>query len=338
MNKIKDIYQRVETKESIRIIENYLTSCYLHGPLSNKKLAQTLKIPVPLVTAIKKECIKEDLIVQDAGSRITRAGKDLVEDHLGYKDLDLEKYQALRSNSLNILDFLDLQDLEEIYNNRPKVDYTLDQAHCTLETSLKRCQLAIKNDCIIGKKILCLGDDDLVSLALGFTLKALYKGEAPTEIHVIDVDDNLLYFIQSIATQYDLNIYCHQGNLRKRLPRHLTQSFDCFFTDPPYTFESMDLFLSRGIEALKSQKDLKIFFSFAHRSSDDSYTLFGLIQKLGLTVQQIMPRFNSYLGAGILGSSGQMMVLATTSFTSANKEADYNGKLYTRDFKIERIK
>ncbi len=66
------------------------------------------------------------------------------------------------------------EELQEVFDNRPKVDVTIDQSKSSIDTSLKRAILSLKNHDLVGKRILCLGDDDLVSIALGFLLKKTF--------------------------------------------------------------------------------------------------------------------------------------------------------------------
>lgn len=55
--------------------------------MSTKELSQRLLIPIPLVTAIKKESIRENLIEQNNGIALSLEGKDYVENYLGYKGI-----------------------------------------------------------------------------------------------------------------------------------------------------------------------------------------------------------------------------------------------------------
>ncbi len=54
---------------------------------------------------------------------------------------------------------------------------------------------------------------------------------------------------------------------------------------------------------------------------------------MGLLVSEIIARFNTYEGASIIGNTGQMIVLKTTSLTNALIKAPYKGVLYTGELK-----
>lgn len=59
-------------------------------------------------------------------------------------------------------------ELSTIYEARPIADVAIDQAKCTVETALKRALLALDYTMLLNKRILCLGDDDFISVALAF--------------------------------------------------------------------------------------------------------------------------------------------------------------------------
>lgn len=106
-----------------------------------------------------------------------------------------------------------------------------------------------------------MGDDDFVSLAIGFLLKELYPGPSicPTHIHVLEMDGRYIECLNRLSERFSLPISCEQVDLRMPLPPHLCGRFDCLFTDPPYTQEGASLFLSRAISVLKEESGLRIF-------------------------------------------------------------------------------
>ena len=82
----------------------------------------------------------------------------------------------------------------------------------------------------IGKNILCVGDDDLISVAIGFLLNELYydKEANKKKICVFDVDERYIRYISMLAEQYGLPIECLKIDLREPLPIGYANSFDCF--------------------------------------------------------------------------------------------------------------
>lgn len=336
---IKEIEKKVSIDEGIIAIEQFLINVYFENPISNKELARKICLPIPLIVAIKKEFIKAGIVKQDRGITMTPKGIDYVENDLGYQGLNKILFKELNNGVCNVEEtFLEeIQIIEKIFNGRPKPDFSMDQTHCTYITSLKRSILALKNNTLINKKILCVGDDDLVSVSLGLLLKKLYRDgdKSKSEIHVIDIDERYLDYIDKIAGEYDLPITCHSMDLRNSMDKELIAKFDCFYTDPPYTMNGLHLFLSRGISALKKIKGLPIFFSFAHKSYDYSFEMMRKFNEMGLSVCRIMPKFNVYEGASIIGNIGQLIILKTTSYTDLDIEEDeyFVDCLYTKEVK-----
>lgn len=334
---LQEINKNVNIEEGKQAIENILLNIYFKEGISTKELARNNLLPIPVISAIKKEFIKYRLLVQDRGVRLTKEGRHFIENELGFRGVNKALYTKLLTEPWN--DHKEVneikKELKEIFMNRPEVDVTIDQSKCTLDTALKRAILCLKNHVLIGKKILCVGDDDLVSIALGFLLKKLSVNmkNCNTTIFVMDIDKRFLNYIRNISEEKDLPIKCEYVDFRKPLPKNFKKQYDCFFTDPPYTLQGMNLFLSRGIEALKDQSGLPIFFSYAHKSPDFELNMQEYFVDAGLTVSEMMTRFNNYEGAGIIGSTGQMIVLKTTSRSRTLIEDSYEGVLYTGELK-----
>ncbi|BFH14889.1 hypothetical protein J6TS7_45480 [Paenibacillus dendritiformis] len=211
----------------------------------------------------------------------------------------------------------------------------IDQSKCTMETSLKRSMLCLRQHALIGKRVLCIGDDDLVSISLGLLLKRLFPGKISlrTEIHVVDFDERFLQYIRDVAEREQLPILCRHADLRHPLPEALHGRFDCFFTDPPYTMQGMSLFLSRGISALKRSKGLPIFLSFAHKPPGFTLAMQQEFIRMGLMVQEMIPHFNEYEGAQMIGGRGQMIVLKSTEQTVPGFEERCEGAIYTGEIR-----
>lgn len=157
------------------------------------------------------------------------------------------------------------------------------------------------NGTLTGRQIVCMGDDDFVSLAIGFLLKELYPGPSicPTHIHVLEMDGRYIECLERLAGRFALPISCERVDLRMPLPPHLCGRFDCLFTDPPYTQEGASLFLSRAISVLKEESGLRIFFSFGNKSATEVYFLQKCFQLHGLAIKEMFTRFNEYMGASL---------------------------------------
>ncbi|MBH0330225.1 hypothetical protein ABH14_10540 [Brevibacillus brevis] len=348
-NYIEDTYKQVRLQEGQQVIEQFLLACYFHPDLPTKELARKVLLPIPVATAIKKELIKAGAIQQGSGVRCTAEGEAFIEQKLGYRGLDRELYEKLmRDDEAWKTELADLQaEMEMIFAGRPQVDVQIDQSKCTVETSLRRAILCLRYQSLVGKKILCVGDDDLVSISLGLLLKRLFPGnqQRPEQIDVVDIDERFLQYITDVSKQKALTVACHQADLRQPLPKKLQGGYDCFFTDPPYTLQGMALFLSRGISGLQKQKGLSIFLSFAHKSPDFTLNMQREFVLAGLTVREVLSHFNEYEAAQMIGNKGQMIVLTTTELTTPTIKHPFLESLYTgeetpskREYQCKRCK
>lgn len=327
----------VRLEEGISVIEQLLLECYMNPGISTKELARTALIPIPTAAAVKRELIKVGAIVQDKGARCSMKGKAWVEEQWGYRGIYKSLYQELMAlenadhPKLNNL----LAELREIMSLRPHADTQIDQSKCTPETSLRRAMLCLRHQSLIGKQILCVGDDDLVSVSIGLLLQTLFPDgrHTKTTVNVIDIDERFLHYIHDVAEQRRLPIQCIHHDFREPLPAYLQGRFDCFFTDPPYTLQGMSLFVSRGISALRKRKGLPIFLSFAHKSPDYMFTLQREFVRMGITTSATLPRFNEYEGAEIIANRSQMIILKTTERTIPDCTGSFEDALYTGEVK-----
>ncbi len=120
---------------------------------------------------------------------------------------------------------------------------------------------------------------------------------------------------QTAGTGTEVDLIAH--DLRLPLPGSLAGGFDTACTDPPYTVPGAELFLSRAVEALDQRPGRHVFFSFGARRPADTLATQRLIARLGLAVRSLIPHFNSYAGAGILGGTSHLYHLRSTEETFA---------------------
>lgn len=337
INYIDQVTENVNIAEGPQAVENLLLEIFFHQGISTKELARKILLPVPLAAAIKKEFIKTGLVVQDRGVRLSQSGINYVENELSYKGMDITLYNRLLMGEWKLEEEFkeEKEKLDGLFAGRPQVDVTIDQSKCTVETSIRRAILCLQYHCLIGKKILCVGDDDLVSVSLGFLLKKLFYDakKVNTNISIYDIDKRFLNYIEEIAITENLPITCINMDLRLPVDEKYKGKFDCFFTDPPYTLQGMNLFISRGISSLKRRAGLPVFLSFAHKAPDFTIEMQKEFINMGLAASEIIPRFNKYEGAEIIGNSGQMIVLKTTGDTSPLVETFFEDAIYTGEIK-----
>src|SRR5258706_837213 len=158
-----------------------------------------------------------------------------------------------------------------------------------------------------GATILLLGDHDVTS----FALAQVAPGVAIT---VVDSDERVLGYINTVAAQHGWTIRTLFADLRIELPRSATVSFDLVFTDPPYTQEGMRLFLARGLESLKPTGSARLLFcyGFSERHPGLGLKVQAVLYDLRLVTEAVLPHFNRYRGAEAIASSAALYICRPT--------------------------
>lgn len=318
-----------EGPEGVRQI---LRAIFLAGVVSISDLARQVGLPVPVVAAVRGELEKRKILERRGGIVLSERGLSFVKKGLSIScchRFPQLVYPPLTEELQGVL-----CRLQELCENRPKINPALDQSHATLETVLRRALYLYQHDGLEGRDILILGDDDLTCLSL--FLLSDFLGLKIRKIVVLELDLRLVDYLQTIAKQegWPLNVVCH--DLRHNLPGRLVGCFDIFLTDPPYTLEGLDLFVSRGITGLKPEIGKQGYLCFGRRSPGETMGAVGALVKMGLAPVEILPDFNRYVGAQMLAGVSQMILTVSTSELNSRVKGDYQGPLYTADLKRRR--
>jgi predicted methyltransferase len=313
------------------------------GPLALRDLARLVRMPLPVVSAVRRELESRGLFERGQGVGLTAAGRAFAAEALGLavapeRSRDEANPRPSRRTPARAVegaeDGLDellvtlLPAMEAHVADGPPVDVTLDQAPCTAETALRRALAMHRAGALAGRHILLVGDDDSLSIAIGLVARAV--SALPRRLAVLELDPGRIAHLERGAARYGITFEPLAHDLRDPVPEALAGAFDVVATDPPYTLEGMALFVSRGIEALGAGPGLKFFLSYADLSPDDRLDLQQRLTELGLAILRMRPSFNRYGGASILGSVGQFIELETTSRTrSAPAGERFDQAIYT---------
>jgi predicted methyltransferase len=160
-----------------------------------------------------------------------------------------------------------------------------EQQFCTPHTTLQRA-LKISQALPNGGKVLVLGDDDLVSLAL------LRLGRPELSVDVLELDPDLVAFIAAQAGS-DLTILEH--NLRHGVPESMQGAYDLVTTDPPYAAEGMRFFLDCARASMRSGADSRLYLTTYPGLIEDPEKLGRDWHDLGLTLRQRWDHFSRYI-------------------------------------------
>jgi predicted methyltransferase/DNA-directed RNA polymerase subunit RPC12/RpoP len=218
--------------------------------------------------------------------------------------------------------------LAAIVADAPPVDVTLDQCPCTPDTAMLRALLMQKNGALEGRRVLILGDDDSLSVAIGLAGRAFGRGDLTRGVTVVESDPRRVAFLRAAAASDEIAIEVVEHDLRHPLPSRLTRAFDVLATDPPYTLAGARLFLGRGAEALAG--DGACYFSFTQWPAPQLAELQRIFLDLGFVVRALHQGFNRYLGASVLGNVGDLIELAQVRAPDADLPV-WTGPLYTAE-------
>jgi len=327
------IAQATRLREGSAGVQALLRAVYRAGSLRLQDAAREARLPLPVASAVRRELEKAGLLERKQGLTLTGDGREFVERDLGMRTTQLDITCAVcAGHGIVIPDSLkaEVERLAEIITSAPSVDVTLDQAPCMPDTAMRRALLMLQNGALEGKRVLLLGDDDSVSIAIGLLGRALRKGDLTRGVTVVDADERRIAFLCDAAAREQLALEVVHHDLRRPLPAGLLRSFDTIETDPPYTLEGARLFLARGCEALATEADGHCFFSFTHWPASQMLELQKVFTELGLAVRAVWPNFNRYAGASMLGNLGQLIELVHVA-GSATELPDFSGPLYTAE-------
>jgi N4-bis(aminopropyl)spermidine synthase len=337
-------------------------------PVAVRAVSQLAELPVPIVTAICNELRKRGVVDRSRPVRLTEAGREVFGGGQPGLSARCPECGGRGVSSPEVAARLTAE-LSEAAEAAPEAKPELDQTHCTVDTKIARVLALHESGALAGTRILLLGDDDLVSVAIArFT--GLHgtagRGSAATrdgavalqsagdddavalhaagglagaaglagrvrQLTVVDTDQDVLDCIAAQTADSGLNLRLVRHDLRQPLPADLVGAFDVACTDPPYTVAGAELFLSRAVAALAPGGGQHVFFSFGARRPDETAAVQLAIARMGLAVRVLLPNFNTYVGAGVLGGTSHLYHLRTIDGAAPLIEGAHEGHLYTAD-------
>ena len=178
---------------------------------------------------------------------------------------------------------LDL-DLVELFSQRPAMKLRYEQQYCTPYTTqqrVARMREALKP----GARVLVLGDDDLVSLAL-------VQASSDYQVDVLELDPDLVAFLKDKGGER-LTVLEH--NLRHGVPDSMRAAYDLVTTDPPYAAHGMSFFLKCAADSIRPGPDSRLFLSTFPGLIEDPDKLWKDLEDLGLHIERRQDHFSRYI-------------------------------------------
>jgi len=300
------IAEKAQLAEGVEGVRSILLTMFRFPSLKNKKVSQKTGIAIPALAAARGELVKAGIV--EKKNYLGEKGRTWIRKNLNLKF----EYDPLPNNfgfSLAEIpeEFASITKIEEILNNRPEPDFALDQSHAISSTVVNRALYLLKKGDIEGRKIVFLGDDDATSLAIGLLNLA-------EEITVIDIDPNVLKFLSERANTLSLkNFKVISHDLRDPCPTNILNNYDIVLMDPPYTNEGLRLFLKRA-------KHL----CFGNKPPKEMLNIQLSILDHGFIIKEMIPYFNFYKGASILGQFSHLYYLELAEIQNIEDKLSLN--------------
>jgi N4-bis(aminopropyl)spermidine synthase len=314
---VEDVARAVGLAEGTRGVEAVLAALARLEPVSVRTLCRAADLPVPIVAAICGELRQRGVVSEERPVQFTIDGRRRFAAPIATADASCPACGG-RGIALAPPVARLRRGLAAVSEAAPPPLVELDQCHSTPKTKLRRVLAMHGADAINGRRILLLGDDDLISVALLRFVRQF--GGTIAELVIADIDERLLEFIATELEDAPFPFECVRWDLRE--PR--AGRFDTVVTDPPYTAAGAKLFLDRAVENLAGPGS-DIFFSFGSRRPGVQWEVQRAIVGAGLEIRSLTRDFNDYVGAGVLGGTSHLYHL-----TKPAADEPRGGALYTR--------
>lgn len=172
---------------------------------------------------------------------------------------------------------------------RPEAIQDYDQGYITEESALARVALMGWKGDLVGKELLVLGDDDLVSLAAALT-------RWPKRVVVLEIDERLIDFLREAAREEGVALEAVRHDLREPLPSEWLRAFDTFLTDPTESLRGFQAFLLRGLAALKGPGSAGYFgLSRREASLKKWHAIQAFLNAHGVVITDLRDDFSEYV-------------------------------------------
>ncbi len=335
------IAEKAQLAEGVEGVRSILLTMFRFPSLKNKKVSQKTGIAIPALAAARGELVKAGIV--EKKNYLGEKGRAWTRKNLNLKF----EYDPLPNNfDLSLAEipgeFASFNKIEEILNNRPKPDFALDQSHAISSTVVNRALYLLKKGDIEGRKIVFLGDDDATSLAVGLLNLA-------EEITVIDIDPNVIKFLSESANNLSLkNFKVIEHDLREICPTDILNNYDIVVMDPPYTNEGLRLFLKRAKQVLKTSIRIggnvhkvlgkKCLLCFGNKPPKEMQRIQFSILDHGFIIKEMIPYFNLYKGASILGQFSHLYYIELAEIQNIEDKLSLNLlPIYTAELKKRKI-
>ncbi|HYT09758.1 MAG TPA: bis-aminopropyl spermidine synthase family protein [Mycobacteriales bacterium] len=314
----------IEVAEAVRLAEGppgvrAVVRAIARGAGSTRAAGRATSLPLPLVAAVCGELRARGVLTAERPARLTPEGQAA----FGEGGVSVTgRCPACAGRGLVLPDEAALVEaLAAAAADAPPVRVELDQTHCTVETKVRRVLAMHDAGALAGRRVLVLGDDDLVSLALAAFSARYGPAAGPASLTVVEIDPVLVAYLRGrlAGAPFPVDVVAH--DLRTPLPDRLLAAMDTVQTDPPYTVAGAELCLARAVSALRPGAGADVFLCLGVRRPTETVRLQEAMSRLGLAVRSLVPGFNEYVGAGVLGGTSALWHLVSAGSAAVTGDA-----------------
>jgi predicted methyltransferase len=325
----QEALREIRAEQGLDFVRSRRIVCRLAtgGPATVTELVEATGAPRRWVEGLARSL---EGFVEQTGDRYRLVAEhaEQLADVCGCADLhDASAFAALEGDAQALV-----TDMATIASELPPSLWSLDHVPATADTAVRRAHLLRSRHDLAGRTVLCLGDHDLTSIALALL-------EPDVDLLVVDIDEELLGFIASVAADRRLPIRTLFADLRAELAPSAVQSADLVFTDPPYTPDGVELFVARGLAALKPSQTSRLLFCYSHSPAQPARALDvqAVMPRFKLVLEALLPEFNRYRGAESIGSASALWICRPTKRTwaAAERYRSSGPHVYTRGASAE---
>lgn len=240
-----------------------------------------------IISSLKKLKKKGAIGINENGFFITERGRKKINP----KSLELEVKVCKSCEGKSIVlgkKFSEiLENFKKIVKERPLPKSNFFQGYMFEIDVISRIAFMHHHHDIENKKIVLIGDDDLLSIGLALT-------ELPSKILVLDIDERIGKFIEKFNEEYGYSIEFRQYDVSNPLPKSFEHKFDVFSSEPLETFSGMKAFIFRGITCLK-KGGVGYFGLTRYESSLKKWLeIQKFLNKMKCVITDLIPGFSVY--------------------------------------------
>ncbi len=298
---------------SPRRTEKFLTYLRDRGEGHSLDIQRSLGLPTSVINLLGGHLSR---VVQHDGDSYGLSG-----DGVTYVD-ELTSFRSERDRQMAETIPKIAAEVEQLEVSMPKSKRRLDQVRATPESVAKRVQFLYDRGYLEDRSIMLMGDNDATSVGLALT-------GYPKRLTVFDIDSDLLKFLDSLAKSRQLGIECKRYDVRNVFPHEGMHKYDVVVTDPPYAPDGFDMFIKRCIQGISPDHGtLLISYGFSDRSRERALPIQEILTDRGLVIEELVPLFNRYFAAQVIGCQSGMYLCKTTPKTT-DEDMEREGELYT---------